>query len=115
MSRSIVGFEADRVQFRSRSSTGFEEEREPASHIAIMIIEMLATKVAIEAKAAMSRIKSVIIVSLGSLCFHFVLFMFGSQQKNRTETTILDIPALLVNESLTLRRDARRIRPLAIL
>ncbi|AXV15031.1 hypothetical protein CYG48_04555 [Neorhizobium sp. SOG26] len=65
-----------------------------------MIIERLATKVAIEAKAAMSRIRSVIIVSLGSLCFYFVLFRFTSQQKNRTVTYILDILALLVNERL---------------
>jgi hypothetical protein len=38
-------------------------------YIAIMIIEMLATKVAMEAKAAISRRRSVIVVSRVLLCF----------------------------------------------
>ena len=80
-----------------------------------MIMERLATKVAIEAKAAMSRIRSVIIVSLGSLCFHFVLFAFACQQKNRTETSVLDILTSLVNDSLMRRRNGEQTHPLVIL
>jgi hypothetical protein len=80
-----------------------------------MIMERLATKVAIEAKAAMSRIRSVIIVSLSSLCFHFVLFAFASQQKNRTETSVLDILVPLVNKSLMHWPNGEQTPPLAIL
>jgi hypothetical protein len=53
--------------------------------MAIMIMERLATKVAIEANAAMSRSRSVIVVSRVLLCFYFVLILFGSQQQNKPE------------------------------
>jgi hypothetical protein len=49
-----------------------------------MIIERLATKVAMEANAAMSRSRSVIVVSRVLLCFHFVLILSESQQENET-------------------------------
>jgi hypothetical protein len=48
------------------------------------IMERLATKVAMEANAAMSRRRSVIVVSLVPLCFQFVLILFESQQRNKT-------------------------------
>ncbi|EUB94895.1 hypothetical protein PMI07_002673 [Rhizobium sp. CF080] len=47
--------------------------------MAIMIMERLATKVAMEANAAMSRSRSVIVVSRVLLCFYFVLILFESQ------------------------------------
>ncbi|CDZ50831.1 Hypothetical protein NGAL_HAMBI1189_36510 [Neorhizobium galegae bv. officinalis] len=40
-----------------------------SGHMAIMIMERLATKVAMEANAAMSRSRSVIVVSRVLLCF----------------------------------------------
>src|SRR3546814_10036941 len=52
-------------------------------HIASISMDRLATKVAMEANAAMSRIRSVIVVSLVPLCFHFVLFLCQRQQENK--------------------------------
>src|SRR5690606_11481608 len=52
-------------------------------HIAIMSMERLATKVTMEANAAMSRMRSVMVVSFVPLCFHFVLFSCSRQQENK--------------------------------
>src|SRR5690606_12119913 len=46
-------------------------------------MDRLAMKVAMEANAAMSRIRSVIVVSYVPLCFHFVLFLCRRQQENK--------------------------------
>jgi hypothetical protein len=57
----------------------------PAAHIAIMSIDKLATKVAMEANAAMSRSKSVIVISCSVMflfCSHFVLKSTGEQTGN---------------------------------
>lgn len=80
MNQAIVWRRALRVQFGFPSSTPFGRGTGWISdHIAIMIIERLATKVAIEANAAMSRSRSVIVVSRVLLCFYFVLILFESQ------------------------------------
>ncbi|MFB9951058.1 hypothetical protein ACFFP0_19600 [Rhizobium puerariae] len=55
--------------------------------MAMTIMERLATKVAMEANAAMSRRRSVIVVSRVPLCFYFVLILFESQQENKKRIT----------------------------
>src|SRR5690606_27353114 len=52
-------------------------------HIASISMDRLAMKVAMEANAAISRIRSVIVVSFVPLCFYFVLFLCRRQQENK--------------------------------
>jgi hypothetical protein len=71
------------------------------TYITIMIMEKLATKVAMDANAAISRRRSVIVVS--RVRYVFILFCFRTQVKKRTKRKrrIRDILRPIVNEKLT--------------
>jgi hypothetical protein len=78
-----------------------------------MIIDRVVTKVAMEAKAAISRRSSVIVVS--RVRYVFTLFSFRAGVNNRTKWKRIfrHIPATTVNGMLT--RPGGQTPPLAIL